>query len=77
MSDASTVTTQLPGEVPPALEAAFLALSEPRQEALLPHLLGGTSADYLSDWFRRAGSPVGATTIKTYRQKLRRSASEN
>lgn len=66
----------LPGDVPPVLAEAFEALGEERQQALLPHLLGGTGADYLSDWLKRAGQPVGATTIKQYRQRLRRSASE-
>jgi hypothetical protein len=66
----------LPGNPPPALSEAVSALSEPRREALLPHLLNGTSADWLSDWFKRAGQPVGATTIKLYRRRLKECASE-
>lgn len=36
----------------------------------MDHLRGGTSANYLADWLKRAGCPVGATTIKDYRKKV-------
>ena len=60
----------MPGALPPVLESALAEQSTERREALVAHLLGGTSADWLSDWMARAGSPVGATTIKRYRRSL-------
>lgn len=59
-----------PGLVPPVLAKALAKQDPERRQALTAHLLGGTSADYLSGWFRRAGAPVGATTIKKYRRSL-------
>ena len=53
---------------PPKLQSALSALSPQRRAAFLDHLVGGTSADYLSDWLKRAGQPVGATTIKQARR---------
>lgn len=58
----------LPGRPGPKLRAAWEAMSQERREAFLPHLLGGTSANWLSNWLTRAGTPVGATTIKDYRR---------
>ncbi|MEU8327279.1 hypothetical protein [Micromonospora sp. NPDC048839] len=43
------------------------------QAAFLPHLLGTTPAEYLADWLHRAGTPVSASTIRTYRRALARS----
>lgn len=61
----------LPGTPPPVLRSAYEALTPERRAALLPHLIGKTGTDYLSDWLRRAGVPVGATTVKSYRRSLR------
>lgn len=58
---------------PPSLSKALAALSAQRRDAFLTHLDGGTGADYLSDWLKRAGQPVGATTIKLYRRKAKTS----
>lgn len=63
--------TGLPGSVPARLLGAYRGLPRDYQEAVRKHLLGGTSADWLSDWFGRYGLPVGATTIKKYRRHLR------
>ena len=41
------------------------------REAFLSHLHEGTSASWLSDWLTRAGHPVGATTLKDFRRKVR------
>jgi hypothetical protein len=41
------------------------------REALVPHLLGQTSADWLSSILRIHGHDVSATTIRTYRRALR------
>jgi hypothetical protein len=57
--------------VPPVLQAALANLSPKVQGAFTEHLVGGTSADYLSGWLARMGTPVGATTIKSYRRALR------
>jgi len=61
---------EFPGTPPPALLDAVGRLDDERQEAFFTHLIGGTSADYLSDWMKRAGAPIGATTIKNYRRTL-------
>lgn len=58
----------LPGSPPPKLQEAYGALAPDARSAVLPHLIGDTSADYLSGWFSRYGAPVGATTIKAYRR---------
>ena len=62
--------TSLPGEVPPVLAEALSRHDAERRQAFIAHLTGGTSADYLADWLKRAGTPVGATTIKKYRRSI-------
>lgn len=62
---------ELPGSAPPVLAMALAKHDPERRQAFIAHLLGGTSADYLSDWLTRAGTPVAATTIKKYRSTLR------
>jgi hypothetical protein len=62
--------------LPPVLKEALEALSPECVEAIVPHLIGDTSADWLSDMFGRAGQPVGATTIKLYRRRVKECASE-
>lgn len=59
----------LPGNPPPKLTEALSRHDEERRGAFLAHLLGGTSAAYLAGWLKRAGTPVGKTTIKDYRQQ--------
>lgn len=59
----------LPADAPPKLREAYSSLSSARRRAFYDHLIGGTSADYLAGWLKRAGSPVGATTIKSFRRK--------
>lgn len=54
------------------IETALAAMSEPAREAFHRHLIGGTSADWLSEVLAKAGTPVSSTMIKTYRAKLRR-----
>ena len=60
----------LPGTVPPALQAAYDALSPQRRAGVRAHLLGGTSSEWLADWMTRAGAPVGSRTIRRYRAWL-------
>lgn len=57
-------------EFPPKLAEALAKHDPERRAAFVKHLHGGTSADFLSGWLGRAGTPVSATTIKTYRRSL-------
>lgn len=54
----------------PTLTAALNAMDPEKQEAFLAHLKGGTSAEFLSDWLKRNGTPVSATTLKVNRKKV-------
>jgi hypothetical protein len=63
----------LPGNPGPRLTDAVNAMTEVTRAAFLPHLLGETSAEYLADWLTRYGTPVSASTIRTYRRSLRQS----
>ncbi|MFE4451392.1 hypothetical protein [Streptomyces sp. NPDC056796] len=62
---------ELPGEPGPTLTDIYAALTEEEQAVFAPHLLGETSADWLSTILRRSGHDVSATTIRTYRRALR------
>lgn len=63
--------TELPGNPGRRLRAAYDAMTEMIRAAFRPHLLGDTSADYLADWLTRHGTPVSASTIRTYRRTVR------
>lgn len=65
------MNTDLPGNPGPRLRAAVDAMSEPTRRAFLAHLIGATSAEYLADWLTRAGTPISASTLRTYRRTLR------
>ena len=67
------MSAKLPGKPGKRLQEVWDSMTGERRAAFLPHLLGDASADYLADWLERAGTPVSATTIKLYRQALRRS----
>lgn len=57
-------------ELPPVLADALAKLpADFRPEVVERIAKPGPSADWLADWFKRAGLPVGATTIKTYRRR--------
>ncbi|MEU8835223.1 hypothetical protein OG763_38095 [Streptomyces sp. NBC_01230] len=62
---------ELPGDPGPTLRDIYAAMNEDEQGALAPHILGETSADWLSTTLRRHGHDVSATTIRTYRRSLR------
>ena len=64
--------TVLPGRPGKRLHTAVDAMTETTRAAFLHHLLGDTSAEYLADWLARSGTPVSASTIRTYRRSLRR-----
>jgi hypothetical protein len=53
------------------VDAALDAVGGEAREAFLAHVRGGTSATWLADWLTRAGHPVGATTVKDFRKKVR------
>ena len=54
------------------MERALAAMSEQARAKFHEHLLGGTSADWLSEVLASAGTPVSATMIKQYRTRVRR-----
>jgi len=56
--------------MPPVIAKALAHIGNEAAEVFMQHLRGGTSANYLSDWLGRAGSPVSATTLKEYRRSL-------
>lgn len=55
------------GDIIESLQASHGEAVDP----LLGHLIGGTSADWLAETLTEAGLPIGPTTIKAYRRKLR------
>jgi hypothetical protein len=63
--------TGLPGSPGPTLEGIWVQLGDEAREALLPHLIGETSADWLSATLCKHGHYVSASTIRTYRRALR------
>lgn len=63
----------LPGIPGPALSSVWNQLTAEERAALHAHLLGGTSAEWLSSTLSRFGFPVSATTIRTYRRSIRES----
>jgi len=67
--------SQLPGTPGPALTTIWSAFGPQEQQAVLPHLLGDTPADWLASLLRRHGHTVSASTIRTYRRALRQEAS--
>lgn len=61
----------LPGTPGPVLAGVWEALSPAEQAALRDHLLGSTSADWLSLTVQAHGHRLSATTIRTYRRSLK------
>lgn len=61
----------LPGTPPPALAGVWGDLAGLERDALLPHLLGGTSAEWLANLLSTHGYRISASTIRTYRRALR------
>lgn len=61
----------LPGTPGKAISSVWEALSASERAALLPHLLGGSPADWLARTLTEHGHQIGATTIKDYRRALR------
>ncbi|MFJ1932596.1 hypothetical protein ACIOGZ_07950 [Kitasatospora sp. NPDC088160] len=65
----------LPGKPGPRLQAIWDTLSGAEREAFLRHLLQDTVADDLVWMLGRHGHRVSASTIRTYRRRLRQEES--
>lgn len=65
------MTEPLPGAPGPTLTALWDGLSSEQRAALCPHLLGDTSADWLTAVLREHGLTVSASTIRNYRRAIR------
>lgn len=61
----------MPGKPPQTLNRIWGDLSDLERSALLPHLTGDTSADWLVGLLARHGYQISATTIRAYRRSLR------
>ena len=64
------MSEQVSGDLPPILADALRQLPLDVRGSFYEHLVGGTSCDYLSDWLKRAGHSVSATTLKRARQGI-------
>jgi hypothetical protein len=60
----------LPGMPGSALASIWSHLTAQERAALRPHLLGSTSAEWLSRTLTAFGFPISATTIRTYRRSV-------
>lgn len=60
----------LPGIPGPAIASIWGHLTASERRALKPHLLGSTSAEWLSRTLSAFGHAVSATTIRTYRRSV-------
>jgi hypothetical protein len=66
------MTPHLPGIPGRKIRDAWAGMDKAKRDAFRPHLLGSTSAEYLADWLARNGTPVSASSIRTYRRSLRK-----
>ncbi|GFH34890.1 hypothetical protein [Streptomyces pacificus] len=67
----------LPGSPGPRLTAIWEALDDREREAFERHLLQDTAAEDLVWILGRFGHRVSASTIRTYRRRLRQEASDS
>ncbi|MFG2996276.1 hypothetical protein [Streptomyces sp. NPDC048340] len=67
----------LPGSPGPRLQAIWQALDLREREAFERHLLQGTAAEDLVWILDRYGHRVSASTIRTYRRRLRQEESDH
>ncbi|MEU0739283.1 hypothetical protein [Streptomyces sp. NPDC006134] len=65
---------ELPGKPGPRLVGIWKALDPVEREHLGRHLLGGTAAEDLVWILARYGHHISASTIRTYRRRLRQEA---
>lgn len=72
--------TGLPVKPTGKLADTLEALAEVKVPGLVnaveEHLKGGTSAEWLAECLTDCGYPIGATTIKSYRRRLRATQTE-
>jgi len=61
----------LPGTPGKALTAIWNRLTATDRNALLPHLIGSTPAEWLASVLSDKGYAISASTIRTYRRSLR------
>ncbi|MEU3709031.1 hypothetical protein [Streptomyces catenulae] len=67
----------LPGNPGPRLQAIWEELDDREREAFERHLLQDTSAENLVWTLGRFGHRVSASTIRTYRRRLRQEATNS
>lgn len=67
----------LPGQPGPRLNAIWEALDGAEREVFERHLLHGTAAEDLVWILGRYGHRVSASTIRTYRRRLRQEVSDS
>lgn len=60
----------LPGHPGPALKAVWEALEPAQGTALLVHLHGNTSAEWIAWALAEEGYKVSASTVRSYRRRL-------
>ncbi|MYT31772.1 MULTISPECIES: hypothetical protein [unclassified Streptomyces] len=68
-------TRDLPGNPGPRLVGIWAALDPDEREVFERHLLQGTAAEQLVWVLARYGHHVSASTIRTYRRRLRQEES--
>ncbi|MFJ7202071.1 hypothetical protein ACIQWR_00840 [Streptomyces sp. NPDC098789] len=71
------MSTPLPGRPGPRLQAVWAALTPVEREAFERHLLQGTAAEDLVWILDRYGHRVSASTIRTYRRRLRQEENDH
>ncbi|MGW2539827.1 hypothetical protein ACWC5I_02915 [Kitasatospora sp. NPDC001574] len=69
------MTAGLPGRPGPRLQSIWDALSGPEREVFERHLLQNTAAEHIAWMLGRHGHRVSASTIRTYRRRLRQEES--
>lgn len=70
-----TTRCDLPGPAGPRLQAIWSALSGDERRAFERHLMNDTAAEEIAWILGRYGHRVSASTIRTYRRRLRQEAS--
>ncbi|MFI7315503.1 hypothetical protein [Streptomyces venezuelae] len=68
---------ELPGRPGPRLQAIWAALDKAEREAFERHLMNDTAAEDLVWILDRYGHRVSASTIRTYRRRLRQEANDS
>lgn len=72
----TALAVQPTGKLKDIIDTLSESFGPEAMDPLLAHLQGGTSAEWLADTLTEAGHPIGVTTIKQYRRKLRAATNE-